>query len=949
MTTLPTRAYPHFLLHCLRVISLSSCLAHLSASQSTIPVYKLAPDSPLATNGRLIYALADDQRTILLGLGTEWSKVWEFNSRVTGLTFGHNTLYCAVPDEAAIYAFEGSHPTLLDIGTPLQRPSALAFADSLVVADEESHTVFQLASATRASPVLLKLPPGPIHLAADATRIVATSPDTGEVRIWRPYENARLWTTNCKERCAPLPTDTNRVFIAPPPSIVRPAAVALSRGNTYLVDASSGRLYVARDLSRPAVVSLPSTLSRVSNVLVLGDSLLALDSQRGVLERLPLPIPLELTLGESSGQALFAFLRYLHQHQALPVRKIAWLGSVERTISRDALLEMLAADQRSFLVCLLNESICPGARPITGMLNVPDLEIDGQLEFETITPAELGDNTLREEMVRRVASPHLLSYISEDVLWQANGDLFTGINRQAEQVNPRAAASNSTKFGPYVSGRLGGLRARDLPPGAMLTIPIETRLCLVALPAELAHDDKMLSTMRLVSRGFSWTVLEDRVPSGSQQVTTPPATQTPPASSLSACTWASLQAAQAELLQTIHYELPALFQSTAVKIGVAENAIEFQHPDFAKYGDDPLISFASLPSQVRPGPFSPLLSADCQVKMVLEEQDHPTSVAGLIAARGGQSGLYGLAPTARLVPLRSDDAGLASDISAAVGQNVRIFNLSIHYGSAAAPEVRRRINSFPNALFVVAAGNDATVGGKAVCDEDVPYPAYPVCEGYRNNVLVVTATGLDGTSLIDPNGGEPGANWNPRFVHIAAPGAGFFALARGGVYGMVNGTSFAAPLVTATAALLYEEGVRDPWLIKQRIIATADEKNNLHDRLVGAGLLNVRRALAWPKNAVIVPDSAPEKIVDIEDDVIELRWLTSYSRRLPFRNVRRLTRNGSGFWRAIFLDDVTGEIVIKDELEAGPWLIHYRTAGAGGSPVEDHLENYADYVGPILD
>ena len=976
MATPPSHLSAYFLIRSLRLVTLTACLPLLSAAQTQLQVYKLASDSPLTTDGRLIYALADDARTILVGQGTSWSKIWESPSPVAGLTFGQGTLYFSVPSEATIYALDGSVAKPLEIGTRLRTPSALAFADSLVVADPALHTVFQMAVSNTRGLAQLNTPEGPIALAADATRIVATSPDAGEVRMWRPYERARLWTTNCKDQCSPPPSDsTPRVFIVPPPLIVRPANPALARGNTYLVDALSGRLYVARDLSRPAAINLPESVLSVSSVVAVGDSLYVLESNRGVLERLALPLPLDVTLGERSGDALFALLTYVAPRQVIPVRRVNWRGSLDRTLSGERLLAMLTPEQRHQIVCLLNKNLCTGASFTPKQVNVPDLEVDGEVEFETIAATELGDHTLGDELERRVVTSELRAYASEDALWEANGDSLTIVNQQAGQSHPGKPLSQRAAYGPYTKGHLGGLYASDFPPEWKLTVPSETRHCLIAVPADLAYDEKAQSLIRLISRGFSWSVLEDRVPSPSQ-LSAPAQTPSPTFTAPASCAWETLRAAQAELLRAINYELPPLFHATPLLIGIAQNDIDFLHPDFATVNGNPLEAFSLLPSQVSPAPpatptpsaqlaqaalpVSPATgspaspetlssAAACQVKAVLEKQDHATAVAGLIAARGGQSGLRGLAPTVRLVPLRSDDDGLAKDIAGAIGRNVHIFNLSIHYGSGPAPEVRRTINAFPNALFVVAAGNDSPQDGKAVCDAPLPYPAYPVCEGYRKNVLVVTATGMAGDSLIDPNGGRPGANWNPRFVHIAAPGTGFFALARGGVYAPVDGTSFAAPLVTATAALLYQEGVMDPWLIKQRIIATADPKNGLHDRLVGAGLLNVRRALAWPRNAVIVPNSGPERVVDIEDGEIQLRWFQgAYARVLPLRSIRRLTRSGTGFWRVVFFDDLTDELVVKDEVDPGPWPIRYKTTDVASPPINDNIENFADYVGPII-
>jgi subtilisin family serine protease len=231
-----------------------------------------------------------------------------------------------------------------------------------------------------------------------------------------------------------------------------------------------------------------------------------------------------------------------------------------------------------------------------------------------------------------------------------------------------------------------------------------------------------------------------------------------------------------------------------------------------------------------------------------------------------------------------------------------------------------------------------------------------VCEGNRKNVLVVAATGLDGSGLIEKTitPPAPGSNWNEQLVHIAAPGMGYYAPGRDNTYVPVRGTSFATPLVTATAALLFSQGVQDPWLIKQRIIATADERDNLLHKVYGAGLLNVRRAVTWPKYAVL-GTGATAKVVDLEPGDITIRWQAGAggSRTFPLSHVRRLSRNQGGqSYRIIYLDDITDVLVVQDEVNFGPWPFSYHlvdttTGQPVGNVIPDGLDQYTDYVGPI--
>lgn len=302
-----------------------------------------------------------------------------------------------------------------------------------------------------------------------------------------------------------------------------------------------------------------------------------------------------------------------------------------------------------------------------------------------------------------------------------------------------------------------------------------------------------------------------------------------------------------------------------------------------------------------------------------------------------------------LVPLPRDDPGIGDAVRNAFLAGVRIFNLSLHFGDGLPVRLRQSINQFEEALFVVAAGNDAT-SGHPICESLRPYPAYPVCEGYRRNVLVVAATNLNGDALLSEKNNEPGSNWNETLVHVAAPGEGFYAGGLERSYVPVRGTSFAAPLVTATAALLYAQGILDPWLIKQRIIATAKVETNLLGRVRGAGLLDVGRAVSFPTKAALTDNANATTYVElVPGDRIEIEWARG-ARALPVEQVRRLTRM-VGEFRIVYLDDVTNTLVIQEGIQPGTWRFKYRALDANGVATPGvrtgNLENFKDYVGPL--
>lgn len=943
-----------------------------AGSQSQIAVYKLAPDSPLASDGAVIFGVADDRRTLLVSSGgpTDWKvlPVRPAPKRISGLVWNRGDLYLSDDLGGAVYRLNmaegsnalpapnrGSHVVsaeLLHQGSPLRQPRDLAFAGGLLVADSGAATVFQIDPVGRKPEVLLAdLPPGEIHLAADRGAVVVTSPEAGEVRQPAPFERGpaqkgpsplafSVWRTRpAAETATPGTSSEARVPPRRSAAIQKPGAVALARGSLYLLDGANGSVYVTfRQQARPARVVPAAPVRRPTRLLALGDSLLILDGARGVLDRWPLAVPTEIDLGQDVPTALEALYRHLFEQRALATRRAPWRGSLAETLRHEGVWEREPTSALALVLCRLNPGFCeqgqwrtpdPGAA-----IRVPDVPIERVVDLATLDVEELGDRMLGDEVDRRIVSPEFASYREAKQLWELNASRLTAFGKGGFSSSKRG-------WGPYGQDEIRQLKQQDFPRGFSLTVPIEKARALVALPRALLREDAWLSEIRLVSAGFNWVALEE-VEAKAYATSLQP--QPSPAPAPAPCDLALLKQERDRLAQTIHYKLPP--HLGPVNVGVVEElGIDVQHPAFG--GPNQAFTYITAP----PSPAPPVTDPPvCKASMPPE--DHGTSVAGLIASRATPIGLGGFAPNVQIVPLRSTDEFAGDDLWAAFrNRNVRIFNLSVHYEKKLVTNVRQKINQLKEALFVVAAGNDPT-DAKPVCESVRPYPAYPVCEGYRNNVLVVAATNPDGISLIEKttNPPAPGSNWNDRLVHIAAPGTGYHAPARDNSYVPVRGTSFATPLVSATAALLYAEGVTDPWLIKQRIIATADQRDNLIAKVFGAGLLNVERAVTAPLHAVL-GSATPPKLATLQSDEISIKW-SGGSRTLPLANVRRLTKNTTGqSYRIIYLDDVTDTLVVQDEVDPGPWPFKYQNVDAAGNPtggiVDDQIENYNDYVGPI--
>ena len=160
-------------------------------------------------------------------------------------------------------------------------------------------------------------------------------------------------------------------------------------------------------------------------------------------------------------------------------------------------------------------------------------------------------------------------------------------------------------------------------------------------------------------------------------------------------------------------------------------------------------------------------------------------------------------------------------------RGAKVINLSLT-AQTDDPEVRVAIaQAVSNGIVLVAA-----VGNHHGDGTDPPsYPAaYP-------HVIGVGAIGPDGNRAQTSQVGD--------YVDLVAPGAGILTAAPGHGYHQLDGTSFAAPFVAATAALLLQHhpGLT-PDQVAERLRATADPApGGPSSREYGAGVVNPYRAV----------------------------------------------------------------------------------------------------------
>lgn len=249
---------------------------------------------------------------------------------------------------------------------------------------------------------------------------------------------------------------------------------------------------------------------------------------------------------------------------------------------------------------------------------------------------------------------------------------------------------------------------------------------------------------------------------------------------------------------------------------------------------------------------------------------HGTGVASIIAGQRREGfGFQGIAPGARILPIRVsekqlDDEGIASGktvsmaelaqaIDYAVAQKARVINMSFILGTDD-PAVRNAVkNAIAKGVVVVAAaGNQHAQGKDSVTPDDAVYPAaYP-------DVIGVGAMDWTGARVKESQVGN--------YVDLMAPGSKVLCQAAGGGYQQADGTSFATPFVSGTAALmLAREPNLSPKEVSLRLFASASSTNGgAYSMSYGHGVVDPYRAVTERRvtGSPVAPKEMPAPVVD---------------------------------------------------------------------------------------
>jgi hypothetical protein len=250
---------------------------------------------------------------------------------------------------------------------------------------------------------------------------------------------------------------------------------------------------------------------------------------------------------------------------------------------------------------------------------------------------------------------------------------------------------------------------------------------------------------------------------------------------------------------------------------------------------------------------------------VLAQKDdaynHGTYCASIMmgtSARGPDR-FWGIAPNSVVVPAAclawDDEKGTAigsiettfEGIRYVVERGAKVVNLSLGGPATRMDLLLQELHPIwefvreKDVLLVVAAGNE---------DQNIDEtPVTPACLDLPNMIVVMA---------VDPSGGparayegpergwRPFSNYGRNAVDIAAPGAMIIGIPAIGQTSYSDGTSFAAPMVTAVAAALWAEHPDwDAATVRRAILETAQPVEGLEDKCRTGGMLDIHAAFRF--------------------------------------------------------------------------------------------------------
>ncbi|MBG0762723.1 S8 family serine peptidase [Acholeplasma laidlawii] len=230
----------------------------------------------------------------------------------------------------------------------------------------------------------------------------------------------------------------------------------------------------------------------------------------------------------------------------------------------------------------------------------------------------------------------------------------------------------------------------------------------------------------------------------------------------------------------------------------------------------------------------------------MDDHGHGTHVAGIIAASNNKEGIVGIAHNVQIMAIKAGMSSgyftqdsIAKAILYAYDNGADVINMSFGGGAVSIAVQDALMTAYSRAVLVASAGNNGLPN--ELTDFYLPAPNYPAALSYVIGVMSVGSTGVESSF----------SNWDARAFNaveyeVYAPGEQMLSTLPNDQYATWSGTSMAAPVVSAIAALLrsvYDD--RDMYsnkFIMGQLTSTSETYaicNNPQRHTVGGGLHNI--------------------------------------------------------------------------------------------------------------
>lgn len=251
------------------------------------------------------------------------------------------------------------------------------------------------------------------------------------------------------------------------------------------------------------------------------------------------------------------------------------------------------------------------------------------------------------------------------------------------------------------------------------------------------------------------------------------------------------------------------YTGSAVKVGIIDTGIS-NHPDLRVWGR--FNAVAGTPND--------------------DENGHGTHVSGTVSALNNTFGVVGVAPKARLYSVKAFDANgtaFVSDIVEAlewcISHGMKVINMSFGISEGSDTVKEQILRAYRKGIVMVASA-----GNSGPNTDQIEFPAR------LPQVIAVAASDSRNKIASFSNRGKG--------IAVAAPGVDICSTLPNRSYGLMSGTSMAAPHVTGAAALLLSKNRRlSPARIRRVLRATAKKLPGYSSLAQGAGLVQVDKAI----------------------------------------------------------------------------------------------------------